>query len=68
VNVVFDFGGVLFRWQPHEFIARLLPEHAPTPQAAQTLVAAFFQGYEGDWGEFDRGTVAPDALDRKSVV
>ena len=28
MNVVFDFGGVLFRWQPQEFMQRLLPRLA----------------------------------------
>jgi putative hydrolase of the HAD superfamily len=56
VNVVFDFGGVLFRWQPHEFMPRLLPQHARNEETTAALVADFFQGYSGDWGEFDRGT------------
>jgi putative hydrolase of the HAD superfamily len=62
MNVVFDFGGVLFDWRPHEFLTRLLPELTPTPQAAQALAADFFQGYAGDWAAFDRGTVEPEAL------
>jgi putative hydrolase of the HAD superfamily len=62
LNIVFDFGGVLFTWQPHEFIARLLPERAGAPAAAHALVGEFFQGYGGDWGEFDRGTIAPGPL------
>lgn len=62
VNLVFDFGGVLFRWQPHDLLARLLPQHTATPQAAQELVDRFFENYRGDWGEFDRGTVEPPAL------
>jgi putative hydrolase of the HAD superfamily len=62
VNIVFDFGGVLFRWQPHEFIARLLPRHASTPQSVRTLVDGFFQGFGGDWSEFDRGTLAREPL------
>jgi putative hydrolase of the HAD superfamily len=57
VNIVFDFGGVLFRWQPHEFMPRLLPHRAASEAAAAALVADFFQGYQGDWGEFDRGAV-----------
>lgn len=62
MNIVFDFGGVLFEWRPHEFIARLLPQHAPDAQAAHALVGEFFQGYRGDWGEFDRSTVEPGPL------
>ena len=63
MNIVFDFGGVLFRWQPHAFMQRLLPQRCATPQAASEFVAQFFQGFEGDWGEFDRGT-----LDRASLA
>jgi putative hydrolase of the HAD superfamily len=62
MNVVFDFGGVLFNWCPPELLARLLPEHAPTAEAAQRLADRFFQGYTGDWGDFDRGTVEPGPL------
>ena len=57
MKIVFDLGGVLLRWQPHEFMARLLPEHAATPQQAQALTRDFFQGFSGDWGEFDRGVL-----------
>ena len=62
MNVVFDFGGVLFDWQPHAFLTRLLPELTPTPEAAQALATAFFEGYGGDWAAFDRGTIEPEAL------
>ena len=50
MNVVFDFGGVLFRWQPHEFLARLMPQRTQTDADTQALVADFFEGYAGDWG------------------
>jgi epoxide hydrolase-like predicted phosphatase len=56
-NIVFDFGGVLFRWQPHEFMPRLLPHRAGSESAVNALVADFFQSYGGDWGDFDRGRV-----------
>ncbi len=62
MNVVFDFGGVLFDWQPHVFLSKLLPDLTPTPQAARALAAVFFEGYGGDWAAFDRGTVEPAAL------
>jgi putative hydrolase of the HAD superfamily len=65
MNVVFDFGGVLFEWQPHEFLKRLLPQHTPDDLATQALVQSFFQGYGGDWADFDRGTVdVPDLAQR----
>jgi putative hydrolase of the HAD superfamily len=57
VNIVLDFGAVLFRWQPHEFMPRLLPHLATSEATTQALVADFFQGFGGDWGDFDRGTV-----------
>ena len=62
MNVVFDFGGVLFDWRPHEFLSKLLPDLTPTPQAARALAAIFFEGYGGDWAAFDRGTIEPEAL------
>lgn len=62
MNVVFDFGGVLFRWQPRELLARLMPQRTRTPDEAQALFDAIFENYGGDWGEFDRGTVEPGPL------
>jgi putative hydrolase of the HAD superfamily len=62
MNVVFDFGGVLFRWQPRELLARLMPQRARTPDEAQALFDAVFESYGGDWGEFDRGTVEAGPL------
>ena len=57
MRIVFDFGGVLFRWKPLDFLPRLLPEHAATPQATRDLARAVFQGFDGDWAEFDRGVI-----------
>lgn len=62
MNVVFDFGGVLFEWQPQTFIARLLPHRAPDTDAAAALVTSFFEGFGGDWSAFDRGTIERETL------
>ncbi|MEO6409260.1 MAG: HAD family phosphatase [Burkholderiaceae bacterium] len=62
MNVVFDFGGVLFRWQPHEFMPRLLPRLAFDDASTRALVLAFFQHFEGDWGEFDLGRIDAGTL------
>lgn len=56
--VVWDFGGVLFDWQPARLLARELPGRASTPAEAAHWVREVFQGYGGDWAEFDRGTLA----------
>jgi HAD superfamily hydrolase (TIGR01509 family) len=62
VNLVFDLGGVVLRWQPDEFLPRLLPARAPDRAAARALGAAFFQGFGGEWREFDRGAIEPGPL------
>jgi putative hydrolase of the HAD superfamily len=62
MKLVFDFGGVVFRWRPHELLARTLPCRAGDPSTAVALAAEVFQHPTGDWAEFDRGTVGPVAL------
>jgi putative hydrolase of the HAD superfamily len=62
MNLVFDLGGVVFRWRPDEFLPRLAPDRAATPAAASAFATDFFQGFRGDWGEFDRGRIEAGAL------
>jgi HAD superfamily hydrolase (TIGR01509 family) len=62
MNLIFDFGGVVFRWRPAVLLARVLPALAPTPEAAQRLADDFFQGWGGDWWQFDLGLVEPAEL------
>ena len=59
---VFDFGGVLFRWQPPQLLRRELPHHSLDETRAQALARRIFQGPEGDWAEFDRGRIERDDL------
>lgn len=59
---VFDFGAVLFDWQPAKLLQALLPQRAMDETSTQHWVDQVFQNYGGDWGDFDRGTVLPDAL------
>jgi HAD superfamily hydrolase (TIGR01509 family) len=56
-KIVFDFAGVLFHWQPARLLRREIPHVAQDDASAAHWVQHFFQGYEGDWGDFDRGTV-----------
>jgi putative hydrolase of the HAD superfamily len=65
MHFVFDFGGVLFRWQPLALLQRELPQRAVDEVSAQRLVDGIFQGYGGDWGEFDRGTLDVPELVRR---
>jgi putative hydrolase of the HAD superfamily len=57
-KIVFDFAGVVFHWQPTQMMARVLPQALMAQQTPAWWVAHFFESYGGDWGEFDRGTVA----------
>ena len=62
--VVFDFGGVLFNWQPLQLIQAVLPSHARDEAEATVLAQAVFQSFVpgSDWAEFDRGVLAWDEV------
>ncbi|MFT7723149.1 MAG: HAD family phosphatase [Roseateles sp.] len=65
MRVVFDFGGVLFRWHPASFLARVWPHRVPDAQAGEAVAREFFQNYGGDWGAFDQGLIGmAETLDR----
>jgi putative hydrolase of the HAD superfamily len=65
LRVVFDFGGVLFNWRPHELVRRHLPRVAVDADSTRAAVAAVFQGFGGDWAQFDRGVLdAPELVRR----
>lgn len=65
LNIVFDFGAVVFNWLPEQLVASHFPGHAETPQAARQLARAIFS--HGDWHDFDRGTVAMDEVIDRSA-
>ena len=66
-HFVFDFGRVLFNWQPAALLRQALPARVVDEASAAHWVAQVFQSYGGDWGEFDRGTVdAGDLVQRIS--
>lgn len=56
INIVFDFGAVLFNWRPDLLLAEQFPHRAATPQAARSLAQDIF--HHDDWQAFDRGTLA----------
>jgi putative hydrolase of the HAD superfamily len=68
LRIVFDFAGVVFDWQPADLVRQHLPRHAPDAGAAQAAVLAVFEGFGGDWAQFDRGLIEPDDLVRRIVA
>jgi len=61
-RVVWDFGGVLFRWDPAALLARTLPHRMTTERDAQYWKQAFFLSHHGEWAEFDRGTITVEEM------
>ena len=54
MNIVFDLGGVVFRWQPEKIIGHFF--HDSTQQ--DLVRSEIFK--HGDWIELDRGTLETD--------
>ena len=62
MQLVFDMAGVLLHWQPHALLQRALASLALDEAGARAWVPRFFEGFGGDWGEFDRGGLEPAEL------
>lgn len=62
MRIVFDWAGVLFHWQPRQLLRRTLPQHAVDEASAALLERDIFEGYGGDWADFDRGLLAEPEL------
>jgi putative hydrolase of the HAD superfamily len=56
INVVFDFGAVLFGWEPRKLLAQAFPQQAGTPAQAATLATQVFS--HADWQAFDAGLLS----------
>ena len=54
MNIIFDLGGVVVRWEP----ARLLAQTFDDPEIRKALHDEFIG--HADWLELDRGTMAPE--------
>lgn len=66
MNVVFDFGAVLFTWRPIDLVTECFPDRAPTPALAGHLAHEVF-GHP-DWQAFDRGTASMDEVIERTVA
>lgn len=60
MNLVFDFGAVLFRWQPELLMQAHFAERASNAQAARALARAIF--HHPDWQAYDRGVLPEPEL------
>ena len=58
MNVVFDFGAVLFTWQPADLLRTRFPDWVDAAGNAPALAQAIF--HHEDWQAFDRGTAEQD--------
>jgi putative hydrolase of the HAD superfamily len=59
MNIIFDLGGVVVRWEPSALLAQIFDD----PATCKILHSEFIG--HADWLELDRGTMAPeDAIAR----
>lgn len=60
LNIVFDFGAVLFGWQPAHIVRQHLPGSAGDDASAQALGKAIFN--HADWQAFDQGLISDQTV------
>ena len=60
MNLVFDFGAVLFTWQPQLFLRSYFPDLVSTPERAAALAKDFF--HHADWQAFDQGKLSMEVV------
>ncbi|WP_296445363.1 HAD family hydrolase [Rhodoferax sp. UBA5149] len=60
MNFVFDFGAVLFTWQPHALLRQHFPQVASSHERAVAMAKDFF--HHPDWLAFDRGALPMEAV------
>lgn len=60
MNIVFDFGAVLFTWEPRTLARQFFPAQAGTDADAAALAKSLFS--HDDWQAFDAGLVSAHTL------
>jgi putative hydrolase of the HAD superfamily len=65
VNIVFDFGAVLFTWQPGLLIQAHFPEQAASLAQQAALSHAVFG--HADWHDFDRGVLTVSQVSARTA-
>ena len=66
-DLVFDLGGVVFRWQPLVLLQELFATQVPSEVQAKDWAKRIFQGFDpqSDWARFDLGQIEPEPLARR---
>lgn len=66
MNLIFDFGGVVFTWNPVALVREHFPEHAPDEDRARHWARDIF--HHPDWAAFDQGRHDVDEAARLSAT
>jgi putative hydrolase of the HAD superfamily len=66
VNIVFDFGAVLFTWKPGVLLRAHFPEHSTSHAHRAALVQAVFG--HADWHNFDRGVLTASEVSVRTAA
>ena len=63
-DVVFDFGGVVFRWEPLVLLQQLFPHQVHNEAVAREWASQIFETFhpDADWALFDLGLIEPEPL------
>ena len=63
-DVIFDLGGVVFRWEPLILLQQLFPQQVTNEAVAREWASQIFQTFhpEADWALFDLGQIEPEPL------
>jgi putative hydrolase of the HAD superfamily len=56
LNIIFDFGAVIFGWEPSALLREIFPQHASTAAHAMQLARSVFS--HDDWHSFDAGKLS----------
>ncbi|MDI1244426.1 MAG: HAD family phosphatase, partial [Rhodoferax sp.] len=65
MNLVFDFGAVLFTWQPGALMRQHFPQLTGQPEQAAALAHGLFG--HADWHDFDRGRMSMAEVSARSA-
>ena len=66
MNLIFDFGWVVFEWDPVALVRQHFPEHAPDEASARHWARDIF--HHPDWAAFDQGRYDADEAARRSAL